>query len=91
MASWNFLTNHARILMHIGGHPDATGFEIARAVGITERATRKIIGELQTAGYIEAERVGRRNEYRVDILRPLGLRGERDSTVGALLGLLPHD
>ena len=49
MASWSFLTNYALVLTYIGQRPDSTGVEIAGAVGITERATRKIIADLQAA------------------------------------------
>ena len=88
MPSWTFLTNHARVLIHISHRPQSTGLEIAQAVGITERAARKIIAELQEAGYISARKVGRRNEYRVDIQRSLGRIGEREVTVGELVSLL---
>lgn len=88
MVSWSFLTNHALVLTHISGHPESTGLEIAQAVGITERATRKIVAELQATGYIEREKVGRRNRYRVDVYRPMGRIGERELTVGKFLGLL---
>jgi predicted ArsR family transcriptional regulator len=89
MPSWSFLTNHALVLIHVGRWPDSTGLEIATAIGITERAVRKILAELQAAGYIETERVGRRNSYRVDIRRPLLRMSERDLTVGQLLAIVP--
>jgi DNA-binding transcriptional ArsR family regulator len=89
MASWSFLTNHALVLLHIVRQRDSTGLEIAQAVGITERAVRKIVAELQAAGYIEREKIGRRNRYRVDIHRPLRLVGERELTVGELLAIIP--
>ena len=90
MASWSFLTNHALVLMHVGRRPDSTGLETAQAVGITERAVRKIVAELQVAGYIETERIGRRNRYRVDVHRPLRRVGERELTVGELLAIVPE-
>jgi predicted ArsR family transcriptional regulator len=89
MASWTFLTNQALVLIHIGRRPDSTGLEIAAAVGITERAVRKILAELQAAGYLEAERIGRRNRYRVDVHRQLRHAAERELTVGELLALVP--
>ena len=89
MASWSFLTNHALVLLHIVRQRDSTGLEIAQAVGITERAVRKIVAELQGAGYIEREKIGRRNRYRVDIHRPLRLVGGRELTVGELLAIVP--
>ncbi len=88
MASWSFLTNHALVLTVISRRPESTGLEIAQAVGITERATRKIIADLHDAGYIESERIGRRNRYRVNLHRALGRFGERDLTVGEFLVLL---
>jgi hypothetical protein len=86
--SWNFLTNHARVLLYISQQPESTGLEIAQAVGVTERATRRIVDDLQSAGYIERERVGRRNRYRVDPLRPVARIGEREFTLGQLLELV---
>lgn len=85
MASWSFLTNHGLALMYIGRRPESTGFEIAQAVGITERAARKIVGDLEAAGYVEREKVGRRNRYGVDIHRAVVRIGERELTVGQLL------
>jgi DNA-binding transcriptional ArsR family regulator len=89
MASWSFLTNHALVLIHIGRGPDSTGLEIAQAIGITERAVRKILADLQAGGYIETEKIGRRNRYRVDTSRPLRRVGERELTVGELLAIVP--
>lgn len=88
MAKSNFLTNHGLVLTYIGRHPDSTGLEIAQAVGITERAARKIIADLGSDGYIEWEKVGRRNMYRINTHRPLQHLGERAVTVGELLQLL---
>lgn len=88
MRQWSFLTNHGLALIHIGGQPNSTGLEIAQAVGVTERAARKIIAELQAAGYIEREKTGRRNRYHIDGSLPLGRVGEREVTVGELLALL---
>jgi DNA-binding IclR family transcriptional regulator len=88
VATWSFLTNHALVLTVINRKPDSTGLEIAQAVGITERAARRIIADLQEAGYIESERIGRRNQYRIDVHRALGRFGERELTVGEFLVLL---
>jgi DNA-binding Lrp family transcriptional regulator len=91
MTTWNFLTNHGLAVTYIGRHPECTGLEIAQAVGVTERAARKIVADLQVAGYIEREKVGRRNRYRVDTTLPLPYRGERAVTVGELLELLSRN
>jgi hypothetical protein len=91
MASWSFLTNHGLVLTYLGRYPDSTGLEIARAVGITERAARKIVADILAEAYIEREKVGRCNRYRLNIDQPLRHPGERTVTVGQLLGLLWHD
>ncbi|RFU20011.1 ArsR family transcriptional regulator [Geodermatophilus marinus] len=39
--------------------------DIATRVGITERAVQMIVGDLEQAGYVVRERVGRRNHYTV--------------------------
>ena len=88
MPSWTFLTNHGLVLLFISQCPVSTGLEIAQAVGITERATRRIVDDLELAGYIERERVGRRNRYRVDSRRPVARVGERELTLGPLLELV---
>jgi len=66
MPEWTFLSNHALVLSYIAHHPRITARELANAVGITERATRKIIADLLETGYITKKREGRRNRYRVD-------------------------
>ncbi|HEX5415770.1 MAG TPA: helix-turn-helix domain-containing protein [Chloroflexota bacterium] len=88
---WSFLTNHALVLTYIGRHPESTGREVAQTIGITERAVRKIIDDLETAGYIAREKVGRRNRYHINPTRPLPYPGERAVTVGDLLRLLWRD
>lgn len=62
---WTFLTNHGHVLIHIHRYPDARVRDIAGAVGITERAVQTVLRELEADGYLEKERVGRRNVYRV--------------------------
>jgi len=79
------------VLAHLGQRPASTGLEIAQAVGITERAVRKIVADLQAAGYIESERVGRRNQYRVEVHRALQEIGGRRVTAGELLTFILRD
>lgn len=63
MSEWLFLTNQARVLLYIAKFPASTARKIAQAVGITERATQRLIRDLDEAGYITRKRVGRHNEY----------------------------
>jgi predicted transcriptional regulator len=69
--SWTFLTNHAHVLLYIAQHPDARLREIAASVGITERATHRIVSELLEAGYLSKKKVGRRSTYKVYRRGPL--------------------
>ncbi|HEY3115533.1 MAG TPA: MarR family transcriptional regulator [Chloroflexota bacterium] len=89
--TWSFLTNHALVLIHVGQRPESTGLDIAQAVGITERAARKIVGDLQTQGYIQREKIGRRNRYRMDLHHPVIQLSDRSLTVGQLLEFVHGD
>jgi DNA-binding IclR family transcriptional regulator len=63
VADWKFITNHAQVLLCVAHDPEIRLREIADACGITERAAHRIIADLEQAGYISRERVGRRNRY----------------------------
>jgi DNA-binding IclR family transcriptional regulator len=63
VAAWKFITNHAQVLLCVAHDPEIRLREIAEACGITERASHRIIADLEEAGYISRERVGRRNRY----------------------------
>ena len=73
MGEWTFLTSHARVLSFIAKHPSVTALELSNSIGITERATRKIIADLEASGYISKRKVGRRNRYRIDPDQPMVL------------------
>ena len=62
---WTFLTNHGHVLLAIAEDPEARVRDIAERVGITERAVHDILADLETEGYLERERIGRRNRYRL--------------------------
>jgi MarR family len=63
---WMFLSNHGYVLLAIAEDPTARVRDIAFAVGITERAAMRIVRELVVEGYVDRQRVGRRNVYRVN-------------------------
>ena len=63
---WTFLTNHSQVLLCVAGDPEIRLRDVAETVGITERAAQRILGDLVDSGYVERERVGRRNRYRVN-------------------------
>ena len=69
--SWTFLTNHAHVLVCIAQNPEVRLAEIARLVGIGERAVHGIVQDLVDAGYVLRARSGRHNVYGVRLDRPL--------------------
>jgi len=88
MPEWTFLTNHALVLSYIARHPRITARELAGEIGITERATRKIIVDLLDEGYITKKREGRRNRYRVNPDVTLRHPSHGETAVGDLLEAL---
>ena len=85
---WTFITNHGLVLSYISHNPRSTAREIANHIGVTERTTHKIISDLETEGYIERRRTGRRNVYRVDPELPLRHHTKQDVIVSDLLDAL---
>ena len=63
--SWTFLTNHAHVLIAISRDPELRERDISRLVGVTEGAVQRILHELEEAGYIRSEKIGRRKRYEV--------------------------
>ncbi len=88
MPEWTFLTNHALVLSYIARHSRITARDLANAIDITERTTRKIIADLLDTGYIDKKREGRRNRYRVNLDLALRHPGHDETAVGDLLGAL---
>jgi DNA-binding Lrp family transcriptional regulator len=86
--SWGFLTNHAHVLVCVAHDPGIRLRDIAAAVGITERASHKIVSELVEEGYLLREREGRRNRYQVVGARPLRHPFVGERQVGELLEVL---
>jgi DeoR/GlpR family transcriptional regulator of sugar metabolism len=88
MAGWTFVTNHAVVLSYLSQHPSITARELATHAGITERAVRKIINDLEKEGFILKAREGRRVNYSVKKHLPMRHRTQRDKSVGDLLKVL---
>lgn len=86
--TWRFLTNHAQVLLCLAETPDIRLRDVAERVGITERATQRILAELIEAGYVTTERVGRRNHYTVDRQHAMRHSAQLDHEIGALLEAL---
>jgi len=86
--TWTFLTNHAQVLLCLAETPDIRLREVAERVGITERATQRILAELIEGGYVKTERVGRRNRYTVDRRHAMRHSAQLGHEIGALLQAL---
>ena len=84
---WTFLTNHAHVLLAIARDPTTRLRDVADAVGITERAAQAIVADLEAAGYLHRERIGRRNEYTVNPRGRFRHPAEADHSIGDLLAL----
>lgn len=91
-SGWDFLTNHAHVLLCVTEDPGIRLRDIAAAVGITERGAHKILSELVDDGYVLRARHGRRNRYKVKPELPLRHPLVHDREVGDLLKVLlePH-
>jgi DNA-binding transcriptional ArsR family regulator len=85
MPEWTFITKHAVLLSLIARHPRITARELATLLGITERAVRKIIADLYTAGYIGKKREGRGVRYSINPDLPLRQDTHREFAVGDML------
>jgi hypothetical protein len=87
-SGWDFLTNHAHVLLCVAEDPGIRLRDIAAAVGITERGAHKVLSELVDEGYVLRERHGRRNRYKVKPELPLRHPLVHDREVGDLLKVL---
>ena len=85
---WTFLTNHTHVLAMLHANPETVLREVALEVGITERAVQRIIHDLEEAGFIERERIGRHNRYHILESQPLRHPIESHRNIGDLLDLI---
>ncbi len=64
-ARWTFFSNHGHVYFLLATNEDIVVREIARKVGITERSIMGILQDLEEAGYIKRQKVGRTNKYKI--------------------------
>ncbi|MDO8636520.1 MAG: winged helix-turn-helix domain-containing protein [Dehalococcoidia bacterium] len=88
MPGWKLITNHGLVLSYISKHPRSTARELAEAVNLTERSIRKIIDDLESAGFIVRRREGRRNRYRIKPHIVMSHPSHGEIAVGDLLEIL---
>jgi DNA-binding Lrp family transcriptional regulator len=62
--------------------------QVALQIGITERAVQRIIADLEEDGFIQREKVGRNNHYRILDHQPLRHPIESHRTIGDLIKLV---
>lgn len=85
MPKWTFLTNHSHVLILLTKAPDLTLRDIGARIGITERAVHKIVSELEASGYLERDRVGRRNRYKFSLGKSLRHPVESHKNIGDII------
>jgi DNA-binding IclR family transcriptional regulator len=85
---WTFLSNHAHVLLLIAKEPDIRLRDVAVRVGITERAVQRIVADLEADRYLERERLGRRNRYKVHRELPLRHPVEAHRRIASLISLV---
>ncbi len=76
------------MLVCLARDPGLTLREVADKVGITERATQRIVADLEAAGVLQRSREGRRNTYAINPELPLRHDVEKHCTVGEILDLV---
>ena len=87
-SDWTFFTNHAHVLILLEKNELGTVREMALEVGITERSVIGIINDLEKAGFLEKNKVGRQNIYKLNLNRPLRHKIEEHITVKQLIKLI---
>ena len=81
MSEWTFFTNHGHVIFVLSTNPHLTLKEVANEVGITERATQKIIADLEKDGFIKIKKEGRNNHYTVVGRKRLRHKVEKKSSL----------
>ena len=91
-SAWTFLTNHAQVLLAVAQNPDTRLRDIAERVGVTERAAQRILTDLVEAGYVDRQRQGRRNHYRINPNAHMRHPAQEGIEIRSLLGFVqPSD
>lgn len=88
---WTFLSNHFHVLILLAREPDLSLREVSLAVGITERSVQRIVSDLEHGGYLEKQRIGRSNHYRMVSGRGLRHPVEAHCSLDELLTMINRD
>lgn len=87
-STWTFLTNHSHVLLCLANTPDMLMRDIAKEVGITERAVQRIIADLRKEKYITMTREGRCNKYSINFDAHLKHPIESNKSIADLIKLI---
>lgn len=79
------MTNHAHVVIALSRDSEMRQKDIAYHVGITVGAVHRILHELEDAGYVKSERIGRRNRYEVLTDQPLRHPLENQHSINDLI------
>ena len=64
-SGWTFFSNHGHVYFLLANNDGIILREVANKVGITERSVLGIVQDLEDAGYIKREKIGRANKYKI--------------------------
>ncbi len=88
---WTFFSNHAHVYFLLAKNEGIMVKEIATKVGITERSVLGIIQDLDHAGYVQREKVGRSNRYKIIAQKTLRHPLESNVLLKDLVDLITED
>ncbi len=76
------------MLIEVARAPDATVRDLAERAGLTERQAHRVLGDLVEGGYVDRQRVGRRNRYRINQDAPMRHPSVSTHRIGEVLEIL---
>ena len=82
---WSFLSHHGMVLVALARQADMRLRDLALEIGISPRAAQSIVTDLVREGFLERDRIGRRNRYRVRGDRQLPDPWAQDRRMGELV------
>lgn len=91
VASWHFLTKHARVLLSVAANPESRLCDIAVSVELTERRVQGILTDLISSGYVIRAKSGRRNRYEVRSQLPIPDFVDRVRAIGDFVSLFADE
>jgi len=85
---WSLLSSHGQVLLSVYKAPDMTVRSLARSLNFSERRIMGVLRELETAGMIRRQRVGRQNRYVVNTGAEVRVPGAQSTSTLTLLSAL---